>query len=111
MSEQYALPTLVQQTAIVGVRNLYDYPDTDWNYKRLLNEVWIYLKNKARMLMNFVTHLVYGNFKKQSLSDIKFHLMAFFSSVWAHIGAQHKLSLFLISHTHFDSYVIFTRWM
>ena len=27
MSEkQYALPTLVQKTAIVGVRNLYDYP-------------------------------------------------------------------------------------
>ena len=26
--EQYALPTLAQQTAIVGVRNLYDYPDT-----------------------------------------------------------------------------------
>lgn len=28
MSEkQYDLPTLVQKTAIVGVRNLYDYPD------------------------------------------------------------------------------------
>ena len=26
-NEQYALPTLVQKTAIVGVRNLYDYPE------------------------------------------------------------------------------------
>ena len=25
--EQYALPTLVQETAIVGVRNVYDYPE------------------------------------------------------------------------------------
>ena len=25
--EQYALLSLVQKTAIVGVRNLYDYPD------------------------------------------------------------------------------------
>ena len=29
MSEkQYALPTLVQKTAIIGVRNIYDYPET-----------------------------------------------------------------------------------
>ena len=26
-NEQYALPTLVQKIAIVGVRNLYDYPE------------------------------------------------------------------------------------
>ena len=39
--EQYALPTLAQQTAIVGVRNLYDYPDTvlelQETFKRSLN--------------------------------------------------------------------------
>ena len=28
MSEgQYALPTLVKKTAIIGVRNIYDYPE------------------------------------------------------------------------------------
>ena len=42
MSEkQYALPTLVQKTAIVGVRNLYDYPDAvlelQETFKRSLN--------------------------------------------------------------------------
>ena len=37
--EQYALPTLVQKTAIVGVRNLYNYPVLFQNCKRLLNEV------------------------------------------------------------------------
>ena len=25
--EQYALPTLVKKTAIIGVRNIYDYPE------------------------------------------------------------------------------------
>ena len=39
--EQYALPTLAQQTAISGVRNLYDYPDTvlelQETFKRSLN--------------------------------------------------------------------------
>ena len=39
--EQYALPTLVQKTAIVGVRNLYDYPDAlselQETFKRSLN--------------------------------------------------------------------------
>ena len=39
--EHYALPTLAQQTAIVGVRNLYDYPDTvlelQETFKRSLN--------------------------------------------------------------------------
>ena len=42
MSEkQYALPTLVTRTAIVGVRNLYDYPDAltelQETFKRSLN--------------------------------------------------------------------------
>ena len=40
-NEQYALPTLVQKTAIVGVRNLYDYPETllelKETFKRSLN--------------------------------------------------------------------------
>ena len=39
--EQYALPTLVQKTAIVGVRNVYDYPETvlelQETFKRSLN--------------------------------------------------------------------------
>ena len=42
MSEkQYALPTLVQKTLTVGVRNLYDYPDAvlelQETFKRSLN--------------------------------------------------------------------------
>lgn len=42
MSEiQYALPTLVARTAIVGVRNLYDYPmavlELQETFKRSLN--------------------------------------------------------------------------
>ena len=42
MSEkQYALPTLAQQTAIMDVRNLYDYPDAvlelQETFKRSLN--------------------------------------------------------------------------
>ena len=40
-NEQYALPTLVQKTAIVGVRNLYDYPEAllelQETFKRSLN--------------------------------------------------------------------------
>ena len=39
--EQYALPTLVQKTATVGVRNVYDYPETvlelQETFKRSLN--------------------------------------------------------------------------
>ena len=39
--EQYTLPTLVQKTAIVGVRNVYDYPETvlelQETFKRSLN--------------------------------------------------------------------------
>ena len=39
--EQYTLPTLVQKTAIVGVRNVYDYPGTvlelQETFKRSLN--------------------------------------------------------------------------
>ena len=40
-NKQYALPTLVQKTAIVGVRNLYDYPEAllelQETFKRSLN--------------------------------------------------------------------------
>ena len=40
-NEQYALPTLVPKTAIVGVRNLYDYPEAllelQETFKRSLN--------------------------------------------------------------------------
>ena len=39
--EQYALPTLVQKTAIIGVRNIYDYPlallELQDTFKRSLN--------------------------------------------------------------------------
>ena len=39
--EQFALPTFVQRTAIVGVRNIYDYPDAllelQETFKRSLN--------------------------------------------------------------------------
>ena len=39
--EQYALPTLVQKTGIVGVRNVYDYPETvldlEETFERSLN--------------------------------------------------------------------------
>ena len=39
--EQYALPTLVKKTAIIGVRNIYDYPDAllelQETFKRSLN--------------------------------------------------------------------------
>ena len=39
--EQFALPTLVPRTAIVGVRNIYDYPDAllelQETFKRSLN--------------------------------------------------------------------------
>ena len=42
MSEgQYALPTLVKKTAIIGVRNIYDYPEAllelQQTFKRSLN--------------------------------------------------------------------------
>lgn len=39
--EQFALPTFEQRTAIVGVRNIYDYPDAllelQETFKRSLN--------------------------------------------------------------------------
>lgn len=42
--EQFALPTFVQRTAIVGVRNIYDYPDAllelQDTFKRSLHLIW-----------------------------------------------------------------------
>ena len=41
LEEQYALPTLVKKTAIIGVRNIYDYPEAllelQETFKRSLN--------------------------------------------------------------------------
>ena len=57
--EQFALPTLAKKTAIIGVRNIYDYPEAllelQETFKRSLNLP----KQATRMLRNFVTHLSY----------------------------------------------------
>ena len=77
--ERYALPTLVKKTAIIGVRNIYDYPEAllelQETFKRSLN-----LPNKeTRMSRNFVTHLNFYPFyklkhNKSNLRQIVFSL-------------------------------------
>ena len=76
--EQYALPTLVKKTAIIGVRNIYDYPEAllelQETFKRSLN-----LPNKeTRMSRNFVTHLNFYLFYELKVFSFAFSVLYFF---------------------------------
>ena len=76
--EQYALPTLVKKTAIIGVRNIYDYPEAllelQETFKRSLN-----LPNKeTRMSRNFVTHLNFYLFYELKVFSFAFFGPYFF---------------------------------
>ena len=48
--EQYAIPTLVNKTAIIGVRNIYDFPDTLLELQETFNRSLKCLKNSMQSL-------------------------------------------------------------
>ena len=80
--EQYALPTLVQKTAIVGVRNVYDYPNALLECVAMGGYVWLWLafRFSQKLIGNFsLIFEILGSFcdLRQLLKFSLFELMNF----------------------------------